>query len=61
MTITGQKTKKAFTLQIVWYGQSLPTVTAPIHGSGADGEATLSLTGGFVKTTFSLTCQTCGK
>jgi hypothetical protein len=61
MTITGQKTKKAFTLQIVWGGYSLPTFTAPIHGSSAAGEATLGLTAGGVQTTFSLTCQTCGK
>jgi len=56
MTITGQKTKKAFTLQVVFGGLSLP-ITIPIHGSSADGDLTVN--GG--PFTFSLTCQTCGK
>ena len=54
--LTGQKTKKAFTLQVVFGGLSLP-ITIPIHGSSADGDLTVN--GG--PFTFSLTCQTCGK
>jgi len=63
LTFTGHKTKKAFTLQtIVFAGTvSSPAITIPIHGSSAVGDLPGSLTGGHVKQTYSLTCQTCGK